>query len=322
MTRKLIIFGNGLGMALDSDYFLLSRALEKVWDLDDFLSDEQKELIKACLDTDQCPRSEEELDILHQVTAHCNSLKKLGRGCCGWLNQHGDDFPIATERYIHKTAIELYNYGGTLPREFVTPLTDFIKRTKSHVATLNYDKLLYQEFISSSVLEGYRGYLIDGIWASRGFQEDNLVRKHSNNFGYYMHLHGSPLFFESGDKIYKERLPSLSLNMKNHGNHLVLTHVNHKRSVIQNSRLLSAYWYYLQLALHEASEIILFGYSGQDLHLNTMIKPHLANNTKIVKVIEWDDQSDHRERNTYWNDALGGTVTLIRLENILSYSDW
>lgn len=50
MDRKLIIFGNGLGMALDPKHFSLQRALQDVWDEKDFLFAKQKELIEHCYD--------------------------------------------------------------------------------------------------------------------------------------------------------------------------------------------------------------------------------------------------------------------------------
>ncbi|AVV32561.1 hypothetical protein C8233_01700 [Halomonas sp. SF2003] len=321
MTRKLIIFGNGLGMALDSDHFLLSRALEKVWSLDDFLTDEQKGLIKACLDTDECPRDEEQLDILHQVASHCNSLEALGRGCCGWLNKHGAEFPIVTGKFIHKTAIELYNFDGALPDHFAMPLSEFIKSTKSHVATLNYDKLLYESFISTEVLKNYDSALIDGM-LGRGFEAENLNRKYGKDFGYYMHLHGSPLFFDEDSKTVKARLGSLNLAMENYGPHIVLTHVKHKRSAILNSNVLTAYWHQLQLALHEATEVILFGYSGQDIHLNKTIQPHVIEGGKHVRVVEWSGAEEERDRVAYWHEILGGKATLLRLDRVLDFTDW
>ena len=53
-----------------------------------------------------------------------------------------------------------------------TSVIDFIKNTKSHVATLNYDKLLYDEFIKEEICKGYSGYLVDGFYDT-GFQIDD-----------------------------------------------------------------------------------------------------------------------------------------------------
>lgn len=59
MPRKTVIFGNGLGMALDHQAFSLDRALSVVWDDPDMLSDAQKELICNCLPDDRAGRPEE-----------------------------------------------------------------------------------------------------------------------------------------------------------------------------------------------------------------------------------------------------------------------
>jgi hypothetical protein len=76
-------------------------------------------------------------------------------------------------------------------------LINFVSSTKSHVATLNYDKLLYEEFINAGICSGFSGQLVDGFTSS-GFDSSNLVRLYGRNFGYYMHLHGSPLFKDIG----------------------------------------------------------------------------------------------------------------------------
>ncbi|MFZ6773714.1 hypothetical protein ACO0LB_13440 [Undibacterium sp. SXout7W] len=44
MPRKLVIFGNGLGMAIDPVHFSLQPALEEIWERDNFLSNAQKQL--------------------------------------------------------------------------------------------------------------------------------------------------------------------------------------------------------------------------------------------------------------------------------------
>ena len=67
MTRKLIIFGNGLGMSIDPNHFSLNRALNDIWDKDNFLTVDQKTLIQNCIDQQRAPEGEEELDILHRV---------------------------------------------------------------------------------------------------------------------------------------------------------------------------------------------------------------------------------------------------------------
>ena len=49
MARKTLIFGNGLGMALDSQYFMLTNAMAHVWNDPNAISDVHKGLISQCL---------------------------------------------------------------------------------------------------------------------------------------------------------------------------------------------------------------------------------------------------------------------------------
>lgn len=195
----------------------------------------------------------------------------------------------------------------------------FVKETKSHVATLNYDKLLYNAFLDNAILDGYNGYLIDGM-LSTGFDSNHLVRRFSNDFGYYLHLHGSPLFINENGRIHKLSRDQLTLGDDRVGQHVVLTHVKHKPSVIAASEALSAYWDYLKFSMFEAEEIILFGYSGLDTHLNHLMKPYLEN--KNIRVVEWSEAGEERERATFWRSKLGESTTLIKLDNVLNFSEW
>lgn len=319
MTRKLVIFGNGLGMSLDPAHFSLTAALEEIWERENFLTLEQQQLIERCLGRPGAPQEEDELDLLHQAAIHCKSLNLIGHGNIHWLTEDGQSFPEITSTYIHKVATKLHNYNGTLPKAFEDALVDFIRETKSHVATLNYDKLLYNSFIDNDLVDGYNGSLIDGM-LRRGFSADALERKFGNDFGYYLHLHGSPLFMEDKGDIVKLSRDLLNLDRDIPSKHIVLTHVKHKLSVIAASHVLSTYWDYLQFSLSEAEEIILFGYSGLDIHLNMLLKPYLKNIT--LRVVEWSGAGEQVERETYWTHCLGRAVSVERLNNISNFVAW
>jgi len=78
MERSTIIFGNGLGMALDPDYFSLKSALYKVWNDTNLLSDAQKRLIQTALpgtSDEVYPEGEEQLNDL-QVAIFASELLK------------------------------------------------------------------------------------------------------------------------------------------------------------------------------------------------------------------------------------------------------
>ncbi|MBC7010376.1 SIR2 family protein [Pseudoalteromonas sp. BZK2] len=319
MARKLVIFGNGLGMSLDPAHFSLTAALEDIWEREDFLTLEQQQLIERCLGRPGAPQGEDELDLLHQAVTHCKSLNLIGDGDIHWLTEDGQSFPEITATYIHKVATKLHNYNGTLPQAFEDALIDFIRETKSHVATLNYDKLLYNSFIDNDLVDGYNGSLIDGM-LNRGFSADALERRYDNDFGYYLHLHGSPLFMEHEGSIVKLSRERLNLDRDIPSKHIVLTHVKHKLSVIAASHALSTYWDYLQFALSEAEEVILFGYSGFDTHLNMLLKPYLK--SIPLRVVEWSGAGDQVERETFWARCLGRAVAVERLDNISDFVAW
>jgi len=323
LEKKIIIVGNGLGMAIDPEHFSLTNALKKIWDKPDLLTEYHKELINKCTKRNDAPEYEEELDDLHLAITSCKTLNRIGSGEIHWLSDYGQEFPEVTARYIHKVATYLHNSECDLPSSFEKPLIDFIKKTKSHVATLNYDKLLYSLFIKNDVFKGYNGVLIDGI-TNKGFKAENMERKYEKTFGYYLHLHGSPLFIDSdsdsGSTINKLARKDLTLKSKKVGEHIVLTHVKHKPEVIASSYILRTYWNYLRFSLSEVEEVILFGYSGEDNHLNELIRPYLSN--KTVRIVEWSDAGKKENREEYWKEKLGSDFTLVQLENITEFTDW
>ncbi len=323
MPRKLIVFGNGLGMSLDQDHFSLERAMNEVWSNDEYMSDEERIKISRCIPSDDiiCPHGEEQLDKLHVAETCCAILDGFNiDGEHHWLTPSGRNFPNVCQTFIHRVATNLHEYAGELPACFIEPLVRFIVLTKSHVATLNYDKLLYGAFIENQVLNGYNGSLIDGM-LNNGFNYDALERLYGRNFGYYLHLHGSPLFIDDeDDNCYKMQRHELSMTRNIGGKHIVLTHIKHKPSVISNSKVLRAYWQYFDFSINEVEDVIIFGYSGADVHLNEKLR--LYKNKIRIKVIEWSGSGDHHERLVFWNSCFGKNVELVHFESIIDFTDW
>jgi hypothetical protein len=323
MDRKLLIFGNGLGMAINPAHYSLANALNTIWSKDSYWSDlTYRSLIENCIPASSCPKSEEGLDKLHLVATSCDFLSSFSDTKKGdhWLSSYGKIFTQATQEYIHTVASYLFNSVDSVPSIFCNSLINFIKISKSHVATLNYDQLLYKEFIGSNVCNGYTGCLVDGFYDS-GFSPSNMERRYNNNFGYYMHLHGCPLFQDVGGITYKQSISSISTSNIFASKHIVLTHIKHKPSVISASEVLSTYWSYLILALNEVEDIILFGYSGLDIHLNQLLKLH--GTAKNITIVEWDgDGSSAQVRQQFWRKELGKAVTLQRLPDITQFTSW
>lgn len=324
MNRKLIVFGNGLGMALDSNFFQLKRAVKSVWGSRDILNERQKELIQRCLPESLGggpPEGEEHFDVLHQVIlGACDILEKYdgeGEGP-SFLSSDAKGLSSAVRTFISAVAYRFHDKGQFLPEDFVVPLVKFIKKSRSHVATLNYDNLLYQPFIEGEILAGYDGCLIDGL-LGRGFTVGALDRKPGKNLGYYLCLHGSPLFVERGGDIVKRKQKNAKQAVVE-SRHIVMTHIKHKRSVIDESRLLSEYWRRLGQALDEVSEVIVFGYSGRDSHLNEFLR--VRSQGKRFCVVEWRGAGEYDGRIAFWEKELGGDIGLEPLDDILDFKDW
>lgn len=330
--RSIYIFGNGLGMAISPESFNLTNALIDVWD-DGTLEDEQKALISACLPADaQKPTSEEQLAKLQDTVNACEILLSIrDTGAGHWLSEEGRNFPEAVHKLTYAVARKMYlakhmtgENTGTLcraPEEFIAPFIQKVKDTGSHVATLNYDGLLSNTLLDNSVLGGDSPILLDGFVGSV-FDRTNLFRKKGFG-GWYLHLHGSPLFTGKVGgkqrKISETTIRRRSLP-KHVGRHLVLTHFTHKPRIIAASSILSIYWEFLQMALDESERIVIFGYSGNDVHLNRLISQARAQ--KDIIVVDWLGSGSAALRRTFWNDQLGGEVQLHLLEDVFTFTDW
>lgn len=326
--RKIIIFGNGLGMALDKDFFHLDNAIGWVWN-EDILDDTAKKLILRCLPDKELdrPHGEDELDKLHLSMSACEFLLGLGDADYHWLSDTGKTFPAAVKTFIYKTAEIFHDSKLSLPDHFLDSLEKFLREARSHVATLNYDNVLYLPMAQRQICYGYDSALVDGFTDGTGFLDENMDRHPGKNFGYYLHLHGSPRFVDRGSKIIKLKKTELKEVGIATSNHIVLTHIAHKRTVIDASRLLTAYWNRLAKAIDESKEIILIGYSGKDIHLNQHVK---NSSEKLVRVVEWQGSGSSAERERYWRHgtpgepggAIGPNVSVTPVKSILDFQDW
>ncbi|WP_185759842.1 SIR2 family protein [Vibrio pectenicida] len=320
MSRSLLIFGNGIGLALNPEYFSLENGLKSVWNDTDHLSEKHKELIVSAIEgttKESPPHSENQLDQLQVAIIATEYLCNFEVAGTSWVSPEAQELPSTFKKYIHEVALYFHQSGNRLPDEFLDPLSNYIKHTKSHVVTLNYDNLLYDGFSSKDVLDGYNGPLIDGFWASAGFDEDHLNRHNINRHGWYMHLHGSPLF------IRNEKVMGVSRDFLDpeDESHIVLTCVPHKPLIIDSSHILSSYWRRLDKAFDESDKIILFGYSGDDIHLNERIK--LRKEEKELLIVEWSGAGRIDRRKRDWRRKVGfDRFELVQLDNILDFISW
>lgn len=330
--KKLLIFGNGLGMSIDPKHFQLDKSLNKTWIN---LSDEDKLTLSGCLPSNgdnqiKPPSSEEELDALHSISSACNFLNSFEKNASKgylYLNDKGKSLPLTSRMFIYKVAADLFladiSIKNAVP-DFERLLIEFIKTTNSHVATLNYDKILYSSFIDNGLCKGFDGNLVDGFTEQLGFSTKNLERKFGKNFGYYLHLHGSPLFLNCDDRIIKlsagEVANASAEYAKSSINHVVLSNIEHKPEMIASSPLLRSYWETLIFCMSEVNQIILFGYSGCDIHLNRMLNQFF---NKKIRIIEWDGENNKNEREQFWKKTLPNSEVLLEhLTSITSFKSW
>lgn len=334
MTKGVYIFGNGLGMALSEESYSLTEVMAKVWQGSN-LDIGQQQLISACLPEGiEHPESEEQLAILQETLSACEVLLNVEQfNTAHWLSDEGKKFPDAVHRFFFSVAREMYFAKSSinmlniplpckLPMEFVKPFVDRVKSTSSHVATLNYDGLLSRALSEHGIFNAPNSVLKDGFDESK-FDRKNLFRPKQVG-GWYLHLHGSPLFADrERSKPYKLSEKSLrdqAKNLTNIGRHVVLTYFSHKLGRIESSVILKTYWEFLEMAIEESERIVIFGYSGNDLHLNRLISQ--VRGDKSVCVVEWLGAGNKATRSKFWGDQLGSAVDLRLLEDILTFNDW
>jgi hypothetical protein len=305
-------------MALDPATFTLDAAIHTVWNDAALLTTQEKAFIGRCLPTDVAmPSGEAQLSDLQLALSASELLDRLGNGPDHWLTAEGRSFPAAARRFVYHTAKQFHLHETELPDAFLDALAGHLVQTRSHLATLNYDNLLYQPLIERRVLRGYEGGLVDGFLAD-GFSDRNFERRPGRDFGFYLHLHGSPLFVDDGDRTIKLRQAALPSTWNVASRHIVLTHIDHKPAVIAASCVLQAYWNRLKTAIGEAETIVVFGYSGVDRHVNMQIRAAGA----AVRVVEWRGAGDNADRQRHWATEFGRDVELVHMDNILEFTDW
>lgn len=320
VRRSVIVFGNGLGMALDSDYFAIGAGLKNVWSGSEYFAAEHKAIVKtaiAGLSEEAYPSTEDQLDDLQVAIVASEYLRNFETDEVKWLTDQVRELPEAFRRFIHEVASYYQGYENPLPLEFRSSLAAYLHETKSHVATLNYDNLLYDGLKGHDIFVGFNGVLIDGFLKD-GFSPENLNRKRgTQSLGWYLHLHGSPLFIGNMKLMGDER----AVFTPDEKSHIVLTHVKHKPLVIESSEILSEYWRRFVRALREVDCLVLFGYSGLDDHLNDVICQSFTN--KAIHVVEWEGAGSSADRSTHWQERLKrNDLNLIQLENVLDFREW
>ena len=332
--RKSILFGNGLGMALDPEFFLLEKAFRTVWNKggDYTLDYINKQLLLKCIGStsDSPPKSESELLSLHSFLRSFSDLKSYETNDLKILLDNVRDFDVAVKRYFTMVSMYFHNHNVEIPEIFKENFEKFVRKYRCHIATLNYDDLIYKIIIDRNLHEDLNGRayglnftLVQGNPTI--FNEENLSRKFNSNHSWFMHLHGSPLYVENGGATQKLSTQwvneALLQDSEMIGKHIVLQHFDAKVEVITQSKLLASYWKYFFKALNESDEIVLFGYSGQDKHLNEVINLFIEKKSLKVKIVEWSGAENSKD---YWKNIFEkldkDSLKLIQLDNIMEYN--
>ena len=353
MNRKLIIFGNGIGMALSPDDFSLRSVMPKVWqgartNGDPILSQAQKQLIAGCIEgveEESGPSEEAQLmgaqvaQFGHELITKAVETEKQNQ----WFTYEALNYPQAISKYVYEVARQLDSNSKTFQKdpsliEFLNGLVPFISKTKSHIATLNYDTLLYSAFNDGHTVNGLHYQLCMGTpslttlndgFRKSGFSEEHFERQQSHwRFGYYLHLHGSPLIIGEAQNPKKLGRNRIKKHIPQNAHHIILSDGSMKPLLIQRSEVLSLYWHMLESTTEEIGEIIVFGYGGGDEHLNTFLRK----SGKPILIVEYaDPELSDSDSEALWEKRIGAksvviegetSFTLERMDNILSFSDW
>ncbi len=329
--NTLILIGNGINCAaVDDDSFNLKTGMEYSWEQ----IQQNKDLVELIKDITgkSKPETEEQLKAIQENILAINSIKQAQAKLHPTLRgdfENAEIFKNDYSKYLLDVAKYFYNKSLDLQnnnkyKAFLNNLATFIKEnhsqnSRTNIATLNYDAGLYQGLLALGIMKEYYDTtcLVDGFWSQKkgGFKDSNLVRKESNtnNFGWYLHLHGSPIFYSDKDNIHKAKLEEVD---KFTAEHLILCSPSQKYETIMYSELLSEYLHYFKQAVVEAKNIIVIGYGGDDLHINDIISNFVQDNAKII-IIVGSKQGEALRYWQQWQPKFAVKNLYNELENVL-----
>ena len=139
MARSILITGNGIGLALDQNFFSLQNGLESVWNNTEHLSSDHKDLILSAIEgtTDEIPpSSEDQLDKLQVAIVATEFLSNFEVNGTPWISEPAKELPTTFRKYIHEVALHFQRSGKMLPDSFVEPLAKFIKDSLTYTLRL------------------------------------------------------------------------------------------------------------------------------------------------------------------------------------------
>ena len=246
-----------------------------------------------------------------------------GQEC--WLSPLGQQFPRAIRTYLHQVA-NYFLERETLPvakrslsATFSTALREYVMGSGSNVVTLNYDDLLYDCFNDTEVFQKHR--LRDGFFEGT-FQierHDRWIAQDALREGWFLHLHGSPLFLTQRGLPRKLTRPELRGYGGFDSAHLVLTNVKYKSSIIEASEILREYWKRFRQCCGSALDVLVIGYGGGDDHLNEAISK-TPDATRIRVVERRGKGRDGNALAAEWGERFDkDNVEIILVEDVMDF---
>lgn len=339
-----ILFGNGIGMAMSPDYFTLQQAVNTIFPR---LTSEEQQSIAGILEgtieaIPEVQESSPRLAALNMLSFLTQAIKSLSNNQIPLLSDYGTNLEVTLNKFLWETSYYFHRYSSVTNEfnDFCSNLSEYLRgrfnlQSKTHIATTNYDDLLYGYFERSKIFDSdySKTILVDGF--DRGGVASNPLlfdpsKMHSSlgdrYFGWYLHLHGSPLLYsgEESNLVYKMQRDAAAAvtaeSFKTISPHVVLNHYNNKVMNIGVSRILREYLTLFSIAVSESEIVYLIGISGKDPHLNESIRNALRPNTKLI-VVEYSGEGSLEERARYWQDIFGAKkqIEVILHDSILDF---
>jgi len=332
------LVGNGLGMDYKSEIFSLASAMSYAWDLIEDSDDIM--LLQNILTLGTAPETEGQLRNLQRLYWHLEGSK---------LNDENHILTLIDDFFVNIVK-QFFSVNSNVIKDcdLINSLVKYIACAGDdkpcHVATLNYDKLLYGSFTNvpaengNTVFGSYK--LIDGF-----FPDDNRLiyntkqcQKRNPSAGWYLQLHGSPLFSANtnhndiepvSQTIVKENIADkeeqflVERKIRNAmRDQIILTDPTFKTAMIEKNKLLSDYWCKFKTILSKTDKLCVIGYGGNDPHVNELVRNQCrsGNKTMRVYIVEWDHKDgstnnnwfNKEKRKLFWKAKFG--TCLLKLD--------
>lgn len=207
---------------------------------------------------------------------------------------------------------------------------------------MNYDDLLYDPITLEHKLSGTDRCVVlskrePNSSNKAPFLKDGFIKAEFNpeifdwkgDCGHYLHLHGTPLYTQIQNTKLKRNDADLCDTTLPRA--IVLANRKDKQSLIRRSEVLKDYWENrLPMCIKNSDSVILFGYSGEDIHLNELIRENVGDTN--VFVVEWSG-AEHRhieqdqvldrviDAKPFWETQVNAT-RVIPMDCILDFADW